>query len=117
MIFCKTHPLQNNPFCGILWLKAEMSQTLIAYGIASKTNVNTKMNYLMEVENMNNLIKNNNSSNSLNVVAKNFETFIKNRKPGCKGAIFSVALKNPDGSWSNMTQRVFLNGSIHIKVK
>ena len=57
----------------------------------------------------------NNHSLSKSLIAQNFGEFLSNHSDDITGLVFSVSVKDKGGVWHTLTQRLFKNGSIHIK--
>ena len=63
-----------------------------------------------------NLLKPDDMKNSLssNILSETFSAFFKSHSKNMKGMKLSMSIKD-DSGWHTITQRLFKNGSIHIK--
>lgn len=67
---------------------------------------------------MKNSLMNKNSVSELakasNMITRNFSEFAQSYKGNTSGIKVAVSIKDNQGIWHTMTQRLFKNGSIHI---
>ena len=60
------------------------------------------------------MTSNNNVATSAGLILKNFSDFANSHSGNVSGVKVSMSIKDCQGNWHTLSQRLFKNGSIHI---